>query len=249
MIRLSFFLVGVFMLLGPEASLAQEARGARDVRVPEGVYKPFFRDKDEADVKVGPLRVDRTPVTNEQFLEFLKTNPKWRRSRVQAIFADESYLKHWAGDLRVDPKWAQHPVTFVSWFAARDFCAAQGGRLPTLAEWEYFSDTASSAYEEETLKWYARSGEDVRSVAQGKPNKFGLYDTRAHIWEWVEDFSSVFVAGGSRGPTGDALYCGGGSMGVKDPKQYAAFMRFAFRSSLKARYTSSRLGFRCVREP
>jgi formylglycine-generating enzyme required for sulfatase activity len=46
----------------------------------------------------------------------------------------------------------------------------------------------------------------------------------------------------------DSLFCGGAALKAKDPKLYAAFMRFAFRSSLTAKYESANLGFRCVRD-
>jgi formylglycine-generating enzyme required for sulfatase activity len=64
------------------------------------------------------------------------------------------------------------------------------------------------------------------------------------------DFNSVFVTSDSRSPrTTDALkFCGGGALGARDPEDYASFMRFAFLSSLEARYSARHLGFRCARD-
>jgi formylglycine-generating enzyme required for sulfatase activity len=41
--------------------------------------------------------------------------------------------------------------------------------------------------------------------------------------------------------------CGGAAAGASDPASCAAFMRFAFRSSLEATYSLHHLGFRCAR--
>jgi formylglycine-generating enzyme required for sulfatase activity len=72
--------------------------------------------------------------------------------------------------------------------------------------------------------------------------------TRLSSWEWVENFNTALVTGESRGDTGleRSLFCGAGSIGSANPADYASFMRFAYRSSLKAVYTTKSLGFRCA---
>jgi len=32
---------------------------------------------------------------------------------------------------------SQHPINYVSWYEAFAYCAWDGGRLPTEAQWEY----------------------------------------------------------------------------------------------------------------
>ena len=43
------------------------------------------------------------------------------------------------------------------------------------------------------------------------------------------------------------LFCGSGSVNATDLMNYAAFMRYAFRGSIKANYTTKNLGFRCAK--
>ena len=106
--------------------------------IPAGVYRPLFRsDSDPKEIPVKAFALDIHPVTNAGFLDFVRANPRWRRSQVKRLFADENYLKHWAGDL--DPGTAattNAPVTWISWFAAKAYAAWAGKRLPTTAEWE-----------------------------------------------------------------------------------------------------------------
>src|SRR5688500_10553173 len=62
--------------------------------VPSGRYEPLFRsEKDPKEVTVEAFLLDVAPVTNAEYLEFLKASPKWRRSEVKRLFADENYLK------------------------------------------------------------------------------------------------------------------------------------------------------------
>ena len=45
-----------------------------------------------------------------------------------------------------------------------------------------------------------------------------------------------------------SLFCGAGAAASIDPSDYAAFMRYALRSSYRAHYTMTSLGFRCARD-
>ena len=45
-----------------------------------------------------------------------------------------------------------------------------------------------------------------------------------------------------------SLFCGSGSLTANDLMNYAAFMRYAFRGSIKANYAVQNLGFRCAKD-
>lgn len=224
--------------------------------VPAGVYRPFLRsEKDAVEVPVSAFRLGAQPVTNGEFLEFVRANPQWRRSQVKRLFADNGYLQHWAGDLDPGAANARQPVTFVSWFAAKAYCSWKGARLPTTAEWEFAASagftSADGANEPEFTKavarWYSTPAPPaLPPVGAGRANFHGIHDLHGLVWEWTSDFNSALVTGDARGDTGldRQLFCGAGALGAKDIANYPAFMRFGFRSSLKASYAVHNLGFR-----
>jgi formylglycine-generating enzyme required for sulfatase activity len=207
-------------------------------------------------VAVGAFLMDVHPTTNAEFLEFVRANPAWRRSRVEPLFADAAYLVHWRGDLELgDRAPAAGPVVYVSWFAARAYLAWRGKRLPTVDEWEYVaaaSETArdasgDAAFLARVRQSYGRpSSLPLPPVAGSIPNAYGVGGMHDLVREWVEDFNSALVTGESRadGSLDRSLFCGSGSIGAADFRDYAAFMRFAFRASLDARYGLAHLGFR-----
>jgi sulfatase modifying factor 1 len=229
--------------------------------IPAGSYRPLFRgESDVREVPVKPFYLDISPVTNADFLEFVGANPRWRRSQVKRLFADENYLKAWAGDLEPGTNvLTDAPVTWVSWFAAKAYCAWRGKRLPTVAEWEYAANASATRadgsqdadFRKQIDIWYSTPAPaQLRSVSWGRTNVFGVGDLHGLVWEWVADFNTAMVTGDARGDSGleRQLFCGSGSAGAKDTSDYAAFMRFGFRSSLKASYTVHNLGFRCARD-
>jgi sulfatase modifying factor 1 len=238
-----------------------QPEGSEMVVVPSGLYKPVFRGEgDPKEIQVNPFALDRFPVTNQQYLEFLKANPKWTRSSVKRIFADENYLMNWTADLAPGVALLPTaPVTHVSWFAAKAYAAWKGKRLPTTAEWEYAAGASETtvegekepAFKQQILAWYSQpSPEVLPPVGLQRPNFFGVHDLHGLIWEWVADFNTAMVTGDSRNDAGlqRDLFCGSGAEGAKDRGNYIAFMRYGFRSSLKANYTVQNLGFRCAKD-
>ena len=101
------------------------------------------------------------------------------------------------------------------------------------------------------LDWYSIPTPHVLPpVRSGYKNANGVFSLHGLIWEWTLDFNSAMVTGESRadGSLDKSLFCGAGSASAADKSDYAAFLRFGFRSSLKARYAVNNLGFRCVKE-
>src|SRR3954471_9055315 len=78
----------------------QTSAPAGMVKVRGGRYKPFNQSRKEpAEIVVKSFYLDQFPVTNGEFLEFVRANPAWQRSHVRRDFADEGYLINWAADL------------------------------------------------------------------------------------------------------------------------------------------------------
>ncbi len=221
------------------------------VLIPSGVFQPFF--KNARAVPVTAFYLDSVQVTNQDFLEFVQTHPTWKRSSVKPVFADRGYLAHWISDTSFSPDVARAPVTGVSFFAARAYCEWRGKKLPSLARWEYAAGADGRAENEEErtrlLAWYAHSAGDPPGRIGQKRDAHGVYDLQGLVWEWVSDFNSVVMSEESREDATDKqLFCGGGAASARDFRNYSAFMRYAHRSSLRANYTGTALGFRCAKD-
>lgn len=214
-----------------------------------------------AGVAIAPYDLLATPVTNRQFLDFVRSHWQWQRGQVPAVFAESRYLQRWAGATELGPlALPAQPVTHVSWFGADAYCRSLGARLPSWDEWEHASAAdrtradarADPAWRERILAWYARpSNAPLPAVGAGEPDVHGVHDLHGLVWEWVDDHAALLVASDNR-TQGDAdrlAFCGAGALSTDDRENYAVLMRIAMLSALQAADVTGNLGFRCARPP
>lgn len=230
------------------------------VNIAAGVYRPLYLSADSPLINVSTFWLDKYPVTNSEYQRFIVANPNWQRGLAPKLFVEENYLNHWIKTSnQYKPSLADldKPVVFISWYAAQAYCQAKQKRLPTIAEWEYVAQASSTqkdgsaekGYNQKILDWYAKAAKQpLIVVGQDEANYWGVHNMHGLIWEWTEDFNSNLISGESRGDSSvnKDIYCASGSVGSVDPSDYAAFMRYGFRSSLNAKFTLGSLGFRCV---
>jgi len=250
---MSRFLLLILLLVFTQTVRAQKPMA----RIEGGAFAPLFGTTNQL-VTVASFFMDETPATHAEFLDFVKTYPEWRRSTVLRLFADQNYLKTWESDTTLGKNLNPNaPITNVSWFAASAYAKSVGKRLPTTDEWEFVAMASrdnkdarkDSLFNVSILSWYETPNTFTQSIRRTEPNFWGVFDLYGLVWEWTEDFNSVLLTGESRGDvdSNNTLFCGGGAVGASDLMNYAAFMRFAFKGSLKAHFAVQNLGFRCVK--
>jgi formylglycine-generating enzyme required for sulfatase activity len=228
------------------------------VKIKGNSFIPLY-GRDSMKVSIDDFFMDVYPVTNKEFLAFVKKYPKWQKSNAIKLFVDESYLRDWKSDtiLNVNQK-LNSPITNISWFAAKSYCECLGKRLPTVDEWEYVAMAdekmadarVQKTYNAFILSWYEKPKSFNQTIGSTFKNYWNVYDLHGLVWEWTSDFNSVLISGESRKDvdTDSNLFCGSAAINATDLMNYAAFMRYAIRGSLKAKYTMKNLGFRCVKD-
>jgi formylglycine-generating enzyme required for sulfatase activity len=197
----------------------------------------------ERDVQLRPYAIDATPVTNEQFTEFLQ------QSGYRPL-DERNFLKHWKGR-RVPPGLKDHPVVYVDLADARAYAQWAGKRLPSEQEWQY----AAQGRDGRTYPWGDRWQEglcnkgpsgtsSVTAFPEGR-SPFGCYDMCGNTWEWTESQRSdgrtrfCIVKGGSYFQAeGSRWYADGGPQ----PCDFAAKFLLLWPGLDRC----ATIGFRCV---
>ena len=157
-------------------------------------------------VYVDAFYMDKYEVTNAQYKKFVDVNPQWQKDLLPRAYHDGNYLKHWNENNYPEGK-GNHPVVYVSWYAALAYAKWAGKRLPTEAEWEKaargglvgkiypWGDTIDSNRANFGPKKY----NGTTPVGTYPPNKYGLYDMAGNVWEWcIDKYVQDFYASSPR---------------------------------------------------
>jgi formylglycine-generating enzyme required for sulfatase activity len=146
--------------------------------------------------------------TNTEYALFVAANPEWGKDRADPELRDERYLEEWGADGFPEGK-EEHPVSFVSFYAAQSFAAWLGFRLPTEAEWERAArgGLVGKKYPNgdqmnDTLANFAKQNRGTTPARKYEPNGFGLYDVAGNLFEWTTDWYGPYVAGEATDPAG-----------------------------------------------
>jgi sulfatase modifying factor 1 len=165
---------------------------------------------------------------------------------------------------------SNHPINGVNWFAARDYCAFVGGRLPSEAEWEYAARGTTSSW----FPWGNEPGcgvsktnavgsdkdvkvqqqvecdsTELRSVADARgESPFGLIGMAGGVWEWTADWyaTNAYQSDTTENPQGpekgdERVQRGGGWS-----NESAWELRSAGRAGLSPEQRLDDVGFRCA---
>ena len=177
--------------------------GARMALIPAGEFL-MGSDKGKADerpvhnVYLRDFYMDKYEVTNALYRVFLNANPQWRKGRIAPEYSDGRYLYNWDGD-NYPLGESDHPVTHVSWYAAKAYALWAEKRLPTESQWEKaargglagkkypWGDDIShrNANYTGTERW--DQWDKTAPVGSFLPNGYGLYDMAGNVAEWCSN--------------------------------------------------------------
>jgi formylglycine-generating enzyme required for sulfatase activity len=175
------------------------------------------------------FRLDRYEVTVGRFRQFLASysaaGPAPGAGKNPNNAADPGWDPAWADELPPDagalgsllhcptaPSWTDAaadnevlPINCVDWYEAFAFCAWDGGRLPTFAEWAY---TAAGGYEQRAYPWSnpatslsidptravydSRAPDGVGSRPAGD-GRWGHSDLAGNVAEWLLDTPTILL--------------------------------------------------------
>jgi iron(II)-dependent oxidoreductase len=196
--------------------------------------------------------IDRTPVTNAEFKNFLDSTHYRPKD-------DHNFLRAWQraqdGNGRTYPQgWENKPVTWVSIEDARAYAAWSHKRLPHEWEWQYAAQSVDGRAYPWGNEWSAQalpavdSGPVMHSVAdvtafpQGA-SPFGVLDMIGNVSQWTDEYrdphtrAAILRGGASYQPSGSIWYF---------PQTYRLDEHQKYLLMSPGHDRSGTVGFRCV---
>jgi len=226
------------------------------VEIPEGIYVfsanppednfiPYPDNANQRIVKMSRFYIDRYPVTNAQFYDFLVATG-YKPDQFK------NFLKHWENNIY--PRGQEnYPVVYVSYEDAQAYAEWSKKRLPTEEEWQY----AAQGNTGNKWPWGDEFHATKCNNAFGRPtpvdafpkgaNQFGVEDLVGNVWQMTNDvydnghYYYIMLKGGSYyEPRSSKYYITGGALPVEHRQILPRISNGHERSAT--------VGFRCVKD-
>jgi serine/threonine-protein kinase len=172
-----------------KAPCAEEKDGM--VFVPSGPFVCGEGDTARVENLTEGVWMDKYPVTNSQYLDFLKTQKK-----VNPDWIKHEYSRIKKGPKLEDAKYREHPVTGVTWHGAQEYAKFQGKRLPNDLEWEKAARGADGreypwgdGFDKSKCNTADSGRDDTSAVTEYREgvSPYGCCDMAGNVWEWMEN--------------------------------------------------------------
>jgi len=237
--------------LGIGYTLTSPKDGMVIVYVPAGEFMMGSNAGDEDEEPVHTIAldsywIDQTEVTNAMYSNCVEDG-------VCNMPAGTKYY--------LDSDYGGHPVVYVTWYDAANYCSWAGRRLPTEAEWEKaaswdelnqtkciypWGNNVDCTYANyDNFENYCVGGTTaVGSYPKGTSN-FDVYDMAGNVWEWVNSLYQPYpyrATDGREDPNDPGNRVLRGGSWLHNPN----FIRTTIRASIYPSYTNHYYGFRCA---
>ena len=238
---------GMEMVFIPEGEFTMGADSS-NLSIPKsdaGAYvDSTFDDQPVHKVYLDNYWIDKYEVTNNQYAKCVNAG----------VCKEPGNNEYYSNSL-----YAQHPVVYVDWYDAQNYCTWVERRLPSEAEWE----KAARGIDERNFPWGNDTPDEnllnfdgnmhgttiVGSYPEGA-SPYGVLDMAGNVWEWCSDwydheYYQYSPKENPKGPEdGDYKVMRGGSY-----LSGSAFLRSSLRDAIPPYASTASSGFRCVVNP
>jgi len=222
-----------------------EDKAGVDVQYP---WEDTPRRFHEKQMKIAAFFIDKLPVTNAQFKQFLSAAHYAPKDTI-------NFLRDWKSGTFPDG-WDNRPVTWVSMEDARAYAAWAGKRLPHEWEWQLAAQGTDGRLYPWGNFWLpanAPAPDQSRSMRGPDPvdahpagaSPYGVMDMVGNVWQWTDEFTdehtrAAIVRGGDYyQPQGSIWYF---------PQAYQNDQHSKVLLMAPSYDRSGGVGFRCVRD-
>jgi formylglycine-generating enzyme required for sulfatase activity len=217
---------------------------------------------------VDSFQMEIYEVSIQQYVTFLNwLGPDSHKARCQGqvcavtiLEQENSYIAFDGTTYSVrNPDFANHPMTYVTWWGAQEYCQTLNRRLPTEAEWERAARGSQNyvypwGFEFDSNRAMSSIAADKGIVARDSyaagVSPYGVYNMAGNVSEWVfdwyqADYYAQMVNNPQPNPKGpisgtEKIHRGGNWDTIP------LFLRSVHRLSAAPDSPTAAIGFRCV---